>query len=119
MGNTMSGQYSSTDTLPYLTEASLSRLSLSTSDIVGEIERQITGQRRGEVWCAPKAAVWPGDQRFIMATLGIASEPRIVATKALVLNPRNVERGLPTLNSLITLLDGETGLPIAWSMGIG
>jgi ornithine cyclodeaminase/alanine dehydrogenase len=109
----MSGQYSSTDTLPYLTEALLSRLSISTSDIVSEIERQITGQRRGEVWCAPKAAVWPGDERFIMATLGVASEPRIVATKALVLNPRNAERGLPTLNSLIALLDGETGLPIA------
>src|SRR5262245_6810836 len=109
----MSGQYSSPDTLPYLTEAFLSQLSISTSDMVGEIERQIIGQRRGEVWCAPKAAVWPGDGRFIMATLGIASEPRIVATKALVLNPRNAERGLPTINSLITLLDGETGLPIA------
>jgi ornithine cyclodeaminase/alanine dehydrogenase-like protein (mu-crystallin family) len=103
----------SADTLPYLTEALLSQLSISTTDMVSEIERLITGQRRGEVWCAPKAAVWPGDERFIMATLGVASEPRIVATKALVLNPRNAERGLPTLNSLITLLDGETGLPIA------
>ena len=91
----------------------MSQLSISTTDMVSEIERLITGQRRGEVWCAPKAAVWPGDERFIMATLGVASEPRIVATKALVLNPRNAERGLPTLNSLVTLLDGETGLPIA------
>jgi ornithine cyclodeaminase/alanine dehydrogenase-like protein (mu-crystallin family) len=109
----MGGGYSSTDTLPYLTEASLNRLSISTSDMVSEIERQIAGQRRGEVWCAPKAAVWPGDERFIMATLGIASEPRIVATKSLVLNPRNAARGLPTINSIVTLLDGETGLPIA------
>ena len=81
--------------------------------MVSEIERQIAGQRRGEVWCAPKAAVWPGDDRFIMATLGVASEPRIVATKVLVVNPRNAKLGLATLNSLITLLDGETGLPIA------
>lgn len=109
----MSGQYTSTDTLPYLTEAFLGQLPISTSDMVGEIERLIAGQRRREVWCAPKAAVWPGDERFIMATLGVASEPRLVATKALVVNPRNAERGLPTLNSLITLLDGETGLPIA------
>lgn len=109
----MIGQYPGADTLPYLTGALLSRLSISTAEIVDEIERQITGQRRGKVWCAPKAAVWPGDDRFVMATLGIASEPRIVATKTLVLNPRNAERGLPTLNSLITLLDGETGLPIA------
>ncbi|HLJ19909.1 MAG TPA: ornithine cyclodeaminase family protein [Stellaceae bacterium] len=48
-----------------------------------------------------------------MATLGIASEPSIVASKTLVLNPRNAKRKLATLNSLITLLDGETGLPIA------
>jgi ornithine cyclodeaminase/alanine dehydrogenase-like protein (mu-crystallin family) len=103
----------SIDSLPYLSEAFLRELSISTSDIVSEIERQIAAQRRGEVWCAPKAAVSPGDERFIMATLGVASEPRIVATKALVVNPRNAERGLATLNSLITLLDGETGLPIA------
>jgi len=109
----MSSQYPSADNLPYLSEKFLSRLSISTLDIVSEIERQITGQRRGEVWCAPKAAVWPSNERYVMATLGIASEPGIVASKALVVNPRNAERGLPTLNSLITLLDAETGLPIA------
>jgi ornithine cyclodeaminase/alanine dehydrogenase len=57
--------------------------------------------------------LWPGDERFIMATLGVASEPPIVAAKALVVNPRNSARGLATLNSLITLLDAETGLPLA------
>jgi ornithine cyclodeaminase/alanine dehydrogenase len=48
-----------------------------------------------------------------MATLGVASEPRVIATKSLLVNPRNAERGLATLNSLITLLDSETGLPLA------
>lgn len=109
----MSSDRLSADSLPYLSGAFLSTLPISTADMVSEIERQIAGQRRGTVWCAPKAAVWPGDDRFIMATLGVASEPRIVATKALVVNPRNADRGLATLNSLITLLDGETGVPIA------
>ena len=109
----MTSQYPGIDALPFLTETFLAQLPISTADMVSEIERQITGQRHGEVWCAPKAAVWPGDDRYIMATLGIASEPRIVACKALVLNPRNAGRGLPTINSLITLQDGETGLPIA------
>lgn len=108
----MNNEGSKPDSLPYLTEALLDRLSISTSDMVSEIERQITGQRRGDVWCAPKAAVWPGDGRFIMATLGVSTQPRIVAAKALVVNQRNAERGLPTINSLITLLDGETGTPI-------
>lgn len=101
------------ETLPYLSSAFLERLAIPTSDMVDAIERMIVGQRRGEVWCAPKAAVMPGDDRYIMATLGVASEPPVLATKSLVVNPRNAERGLPTLNSLITLLDAETGLPLA------
>jgi len=100
-------------TLPYLSEAFLDHLAISAFDVVNEIERQIIGQRQGEVWCAPKAVVLPGDNRFIMATLGVASTPPVLATKALVANPRNAERGLAALNSLITLLDSQTGLPLA------
>jgi ornithine cyclodeaminase/alanine dehydrogenase len=109
----MTSQSATAETLPYLSSTVLDRLTISTRDIVDEIERQIVGQRRGEVWCAPKAAVMPGDDRYIMATLGVASEPRVIVTKSLLVNPRNSERKLPTLNSLITLLDGETGLPLA------
>ncbi len=109
----MTNETSAGETLPYLSSASLDRLAISTRDIVDEIERQIVGQRRGEVWCAPKAAVLPGDDRYVMATLGVASEPGVIATKSLLVNPRNAGRGLPTLNSLITLLDAETGLPLA------
>ncbi len=109
----MTTQSTTAETLPYLSSASLDRLAISTLDVVDEIERQIVGQRRGQVWCAPKAIVLPGDDRYIMATLGVASEPRVLATKSLVVNPRNAERGLATLNSLITLLDSETGLPLA------
>ncbi|MFB9978134.1 ornithine cyclodeaminase family protein [Mesorhizobium kowhaii] len=102
-----------TESLPYLSAEFLDSLTISTSDVVDEIERQIIGLRRGEVWCAPKAVVLPGDDRYIMATLGVATEPPVLATKSLVVNPRNPERGLATLNSLVTLLDGETGLPLA------
>ncbi|TPM12327.1 ornithine cyclodeaminase family protein, partial [Mesorhizobium sp. B2-3-5] len=109
----MNTQAIEADTLPYLSSAYLDRLAISTSEMVDEIERQIVGQRRGEVWCAPKAVVLPGDDRYIMATLGVASNPPMLATKSLVVNPRNAGRGLPTINSLITLLDAETGLPLA------
>ena len=109
----MNAHSAAADKLPYLSEGFLDHLSISTPDMVAEIERQIVGQRRGEVWCAPKAAVWPGDDRYFMATLGVASVPSVLATKSLVVNPRNAARGLATLNSLITLLDAETGLPLA------
>jgi ornithine cyclodeaminase/alanine dehydrogenase len=99
--------------LPYLSQPLLERLSITTGEAVDCIEQLIVGQRHGQVWCAPKAVVYPGDERYIMATLAVADEPRIVATKSLVLNPRNRERGLPVLSSLVTLLDSETGLALA------
>jgi ornithine cyclodeaminase/alanine dehydrogenase-like protein (mu-crystallin family) len=108
----MDPQSRTADKLPYLSSAFLDTLMISTSEVVDEIERQIIGQRQGKVWCAPKAVVLPGDDRYIMATLGVASEPRVLVAKSLVVNPRNAERGLATLNSLISLLDGETGLPL-------
>jgi ornithine cyclodeaminase/alanine dehydrogenase-like protein (mu-crystallin family) len=109
----MNNQFSSAEILPYLSEIFLDRLAISTFDVISEIERQIMAQRRGEVWCAPKAAVRPDDDRYVMATLGVATEPPVIATKSLLVNPRNAERGLPTLNSLITLLHSETGVPLA------
>jgi ornithine cyclodeaminase/alanine dehydrogenase len=33
--------------------------------------------------------------------------------KSLILNPRNRERGLPDINAVVTLLDSDTGLPLA------
>lgn len=36
-----------------------------------------------------------------------------MATKSLILNPRNRERGIAVINSLVTLHDSETGLPLA------
>jgi len=109
----MSVQTPSLEHLPFLSGAFLDQLAISPSDVIGEIERQISGQRQGKVWCAPKAVVLPGDERYIMATLGVASDPKVLATKAVVLNPRNAERGLAAINALITLLDSETGLPLA------
>jgi len=40
-----------------------------------------------------------------MATLAVADEPRVVAAKSLVLNPRNRDRGIAVINSVVTLLD--------------
>jgi ornithine cyclodeaminase/alanine dehydrogenase len=99
-------------TLPYLSGPRLEGLSITTKEIVDSIEKAIVDQRRGKAWCAPKAVVMP-DERYIMATLSVTDEPRIVVTKSLVLNPRNSGRGLASINSLISLIDSETGLPLA------
>jgi len=109
----MSEESLSPGNLAYLSEPLLERLSITTGEAVACIERLIIGQRDGRVWCAPKSVLYPGDERYIMATLAVADEPRVVATKSLVLNPRNRERGLPVLRSLVSLLDSEAGEPLA------
>src|SRR5438045_1445885 len=101
----MSKQPETPASLPYLSGSFLDHLSISTGEIVDSIERLILGQRRGQVWTAPKAMLLPGDGRYIMSTLAVMDEPPILATKSSVLNARNRERGLPTINSLVTLLD--------------
>ncbi|MBA4097745.1 MAG: ornithine cyclodeaminase [Rhodospirillum sp.] len=109
----MNDQTGSPTTVPYLSRSVLERLAITTHEAIDSIEQLILGQRRGQVWCAPKVVVLPGDDRYIMATLAVADEPRVVATKSLVLNPRNRDRGISVINSLVTLLDSETGLPLA------
>jgi len=49
----------------------------------------------------------------MMATLAAADDPPFLAVKALVLNPDNPKHGLASINSLVTLLDSRSGLPLA------
>jgi ornithine cyclodeaminase/alanine dehydrogenase len=109
----MSNQPDNPATLPYLSSKTLDDLSITTEEVVAAVEQVILGQRRGKVWSAPKAVVTPGDDRYIMATLAVTQDPPVVATKSLVLNPHNPERGLPAINSIVSLIHGETGLPLA------
>src|SRR5262249_9813587 len=59
------------------------------------------------------AVMLPPDGRYMMAALAAADDPPLLAVKSIVLNPRNPDRGLPAINGLVTMLDSETGLPVA------
>lgn len=96
----------------YLTEETLEGLGITTEEAVAAIERLIEGHAQAKVWYAPKAVVQP-DARYMMATLAAADDPPVLAVKALLLNPRNTARGLKQINALVTLLDSNTGLPLA------
>jgi len=104
---------SDSSNLVYLSESTLEGLDITTGEVVACLENLIRGCAESRVWCAPKTAVSPPDGRYIMATLSAADDPPFMAVKAVVLNPRNPQRGLPAINSLITLLDSDTGKPIA------
>ncbi len=99
--------------LPYLSAPALDGLGLTTAEVADSIERALVGLRQKTVWCAPKAAITPGQDRYIMATLGVMDEAGVVVTKSLVVNPANAARGLANINSIISIIDSQTGLPLA------
>lgn len=97
----------------HLSGSDLAGLSISTADAIQAIEAMIRGRAKGKVWWAPKATVLPGDGRYMMATLAVSDDPPVMAVKALLLAPENSRRKLPQINSLITVMDSVTGLPLA------
>ena len=99
--------------IPYLSEEALVALGITTFDVIESIEAMIDSCDRGSVWSAPKAVIQPGDGRYMMAALAAADDPALLAVKMVVLNPRNSDRNLPQINGLVTLLNSDTGLPVA------
>jgi len=101
------------DTIPYLSEATLAGLGITIGDVIESIEALIRRQDQGTAWSAPKAVIFPADGRYMMAALAAMDGPSLLAVKTLVLNPRNPDKGHPQINGLVTMLDSETGLPVA------
>jgi ornithine cyclodeaminase/alanine dehydrogenase-like protein (mu-crystallin family) len=101
------------NSIPYLSEDALIGLGITTSEVIECIEAMIGGCEEGSVWSAPKAVIQPGDGRYMMAALAASDVPALLAVKMVVLNPRSSDRQLPQINGLVTVLNSETGLPVA------
>jgi ornithine cyclodeaminase/alanine dehydrogenase len=101
------------DNIPYLSAATLVELGITTQEVIDSIEALIHGCDQGSAWSAPKAVIQPGDGRYMMAALAAADDPAILAVKTVILNPRNPDRQLPQINGLVTVLNSDTGLPVA------
>ena len=102
-----------TENIPYLSGDQLSGLGISTAEVIESIEKLILNFGKNTAWSAPKAVMLPGDGRYMMAALAAADDPPYLAVKTVILNPRNSGCGLPQINGLVTMLDSETGLPVA------
>lgn len=91
----------------------LELLRVSAIDVVASIEHLLRGVTNATAWNAPKIVITPPDGRYMMATLSASDDPPYLAVKSLIVNDKNKEKGLPVINSIVTLLDSETGLPLA------
>jgi ornithine cyclodeaminase/alanine dehydrogenase len=99
--------------IPYLSGEQLTGLGITTREVIDSIESLISSVENGTAWSAPKAVILPEDGRYMMAALAAADDPPLLAVKTVVLNPRNPARGLPQINGLVTMLDSNSGLPVA------
>jgi len=97
----------------YLSEQTLEGLCITTDESVAAIENAVRGLSEQQAWALPKSAILVPDGRYFMSTLAVANDPSLLAVKSLVLNPANSAKNLPQINSIVTVLDGNTGLPIA------
>src|SRR5215510_13115208 len=101
------------NSLFYLSQTTLQGLGLTAEEVIESIEHLIRGRSQARVWNAPKSVIQPPDGRYMMAALCAADDPSFLAVKSAILNPRNKERGLPDINGVVTLLDSDTGVPLA------
>jgi ornithine cyclodeaminase/alanine dehydrogenase len=99
--------------LLYLSRACLEDLSIETVEVRDAVEHLIRGRAESKAWNAPKAAIHPGEGRLFLAMLAVSDDPPFAAVKSLGLNPRNSARGLDNISALVTLLDSDTGRPLA------
>lgn len=99
--------------IPYLNEDELKSLNIKTPDVVSVIEKLINKTTNNQAWNAPKVVIQPGDDRYMMAALAAMDDPSLLAVKTVILNPQNTNQGLPQINGLVTVLDSQTGLPVA------
>lgn len=101
------------DSIPYLSATTLAALELTTEEVISSIETLVHACAANSAWNAPKAVIQPGDGRYMMAALAAADDPPFLVVKTVILNPRNSARNLPQINGLVTMLDSDTGLPVA------
>jgi ornithine cyclodeaminase/alanine dehydrogenase len=99
----------SADDFLILSDAAMADLGVGPVEIADAIESALRAESTGGVWTAPKAALLPGDGRYVMATLSASDAPPFSVVKTVMVSPRNPDRGRPAIDGTILLHDSETG----------
>ncbi|MBC6407467.1 MAG: ornithine cyclodeaminase family protein, partial [Rhodobacteraceae bacterium] len=100
-----------TATLPftYLSDSTLAGLGLDSTQIADAIETAIREQEAGRLWAAPKAALFPQDGRYRMATLATGESSGLTVVKSVTVNPAGPAQGLPSIDGALMVMDSCTG----------
>ncbi len=99
--------------LLYLSRAAVEALAIAPVDLVDAVDALFAAKARGRAQSPPKLGIYPGGGKLFQTLVAASDEPRFAATKTVGLSPGNAALGLPAIGSLVTLLDGATGAPVA------
>jgi len=92
-----------------LSDAELEGLGITQIEIVNTIEEAVRDAAAGRIWTTPKAALLPGDGRYMMTTLSASDQPGLSVVKFVMVSPDNHTKGLPAINGSILIHDSATG----------
>ncbi|MCF3593063.1 ornithine cyclodeaminase family protein [Rhodobacteraceae bacterium LMO-12] len=95
--------------IQYLSDKDLEGLGIKPSEVADAIEAALKAKAEGKLLTSPKTAILPGGGRYAMSTLAVGEDGYIV-TKQVTVCPENPERGLPSINGAIMVMDAQTGL---------
>lgn len=91
----------------YLTDAALEAMGIAPAEVADAIEAALQDKAEGRLHVAPKSAILPGGGRYMMSTLSVGE---VTVVKQVSVSPENADRGLPSINGAIMVLDAQTGL---------
>jgi ornithine cyclodeaminase/alanine dehydrogenase len=100
-------------TLRYLSRADVVGLDLPWPDVREAVHRALVEKGRGETDAPPKRGIDPDEDTHIRAMTAFIPSLNAAGCKWISGFPRNVAKGLPTINGLMILNELETGLPVA------
>ncbi len=91
----------------YLPDDALEAMDIAPAAIADAIEAALMEKAEGHLHVSPKAAILPGEGRYMMSTLAVGG---VTVVKQVTVSPDNPQKGLPAINGAIMVLDAETGL---------
>lgn len=94
----------------YLPDTALEKLGITPAEVADAVEAAIRDKAEGRLFDSPKAAILPGESRYMMSTLAVGNGEDLTVLKTVTVSPDNPSRDLPAINGAILALDARTGL---------
>lgn len=102
-----------TEDILYLNASDIDQLNISPSELRAVLRKAFGAYSSSELRIPSKQTVRAAPDRYFQTMAAVCNEPPLAAVKWVSVVGTNSQRGLPNVNGLIILGDGETGLPLA------